>query len=380
MSTRTFEPFAPGDLSDGLRSRMVAGVNGLTMHVLEAGYESGSRPTLILLHGFPELAFCWRRLMPLLARAGYHVIAPDQRGYGRTSPEPVSFEQETDAYSVTNLAGDIVSLAAAMSISRVEAVLGHDFGAIVAGVCALARPDLFHRLALLGTPFTGAPAPGSKQGAPFGKDPIHAALAMLSPPRKHYQLYYSGPQANEDMWRSPQGLKEFLRGYYYQKSADWPCNNPQPLTSWTAEQVSRMPHYYCMPADQDMAQVAAASMPDSSTINECNWLTERDLQLIATEFERTGFQGGLQWYRSAVEGTLQRNLTLFSGLKVSVPTIFVAGRSDWGAYQAPGAVDMVRHRLATREVSIHFIDDAGHWVQQEQPDRLADVLLRFLNQ
>lgn len=380
MNTRAFEPFAPSELPPGIRSRMVTGVNGLTMHVLEAGHESGTRPTIFLLHGFPELAFCWRRLMPLLAHAGYHVVAPDQRGYGRTSPKPVPFAQATDTYSITNLASDIVYLAAAMGVPRVEAVVGHDLGAFVAGMCALARPDLFHRLVLLSAPFTGAPAPCVLPKTPFAEDPIHAALASLTPPRKHYHLYFCRPSANEDMWRSPQGLQAFLRAYYHHKSADCPGDDPQPLTEWTAEQVARLPHYYCMPADLNMAQIVAATTAESSAMGECEWLPERDLQLIVAEFGRTGFQGGLQWYRSAVEGTLRRGLAMFAGLKVRVPAIFVAGRSDWCVHQIPGALDTIRNQLATRKVAIHFIDHAGHWVQQEQPHRLADLLLRFLHQ
>lgn len=379
MPGSPIDPLPSSTLPEGIRARIIEGVNGLDMHILEAGDEDGERPTVLLLHGFPDLAFCWRRVMPLLAAGGYHVIAPDQRGYGRTTPEPVAYDSNLAPYSIAVLATDMVALVGVLNRKSVAAVIGHDFGSIVAGYCALARPDMFEKLILVGTPFGGAPALNAPLRPSFLEDPVHNALLRLPQPRKHYQLYYCGPDANHDMWRCPQGMKDFLRGYYHQKSADWPHNNPQPLQGWTAEELARMPHYYCMPAALNMAQIAAASMPDSDQIADCRWLTDDDLATVAAEFERTGFQGPLQWYRSAASGVMQRNLALFAGRQVDVPALFVAGRVDWGAYQVPGSVDAVRHRLCKEPVPIHFIEDAGHWLQQEQPERLAEITMPFLD-
>ena len=363
-----------------MRSRIVEDVNGLGMHILEAGEAQGAAGTVLLLHGFPELAFCWRRLMPLLADRGYHVIAPDQRGYGRTSPTPISYDEAVEPYSLLSLAGDIVALMGALGLEEVDAVVGHDFGSLVAGMCALARPDLFRRLALLGTPFAGAPPLGTPLGTVPADDPIHASLLALTDPRRHYLRYYAGPQANEDMWKSPQGVSDMLRGYYHHKSADWPGNHPHPLAGWSAEQLAAMPSYYVMPADRTMAEIAAAHMPSDEQVEACPWLTPADLAVVAGEFARTGFQGGMQWYRSAMRGDMARGLGLFAGRRIEGPVLFIAGEGDWAAYQAPGAIETMSARLAQTPIPIQFIAGAGHWLQQEQPEAVADRLATFLTE
>jgi pimeloyl-ACP methyl ester carboxylesterase len=380
MSTKRLGPLPTSALPAGVRSRIIEGINGLAMHVLEAGYGPTVKPVILLLHGFPELAYCWRRVMPMLAQLGYYVIAPDQRGFGRTSPEPVGFNESDAAYNVLNLVSDMVSLIAALGLKSVDSVVGHDLGAYVAGTAALVRPDMFHRLVLLSTPFTGAPELGAQSVIPLCEDPINAELAKLNPPRKHYLLYYSQAAANKDMWHCPQGVKEFLRGYYYQKSAGWANNVPRPLESWTATQLAQMPDYYCMPAELNMAEVAQSSMCIKEPLDAWQWLSEKDLDVVSKEFERTGFQGGLQWYRNAVSGTMQRSLSFFSGYKIEVPTIFVAGCCDWGTFQFPGALQLVRQGLATQDVPIHFIEGAGHWLQQEQPAALCLVMDDFFQQ
>lgn len=378
MATHLIGPLPRAVLPIGIRSRIVEDVNGLQMHILEAGEAPGSAGTILLLHGFPELAFCWRRIMPLLARRGYHVIAPDQRGYGRTTPEPVSYDDAVEPYSLLNLAGDMVALVGALGLKGVDAVIGHDFGSLVAGTCALARPDLFRRLALLGTPFAGAPALGTPLGAPPVDDPIHHALLALAAPRRHYLRYYAGPEANEDMWKCPQGVSDMLRGYYHHKSADWANNHPHPLERWSAEQLARMPSYYIMPADQTMAEIAARHMPSEEQVKQCAWLSPADLAVITGEFVRTGFQGGMQWYRSAMRGDMARGLVLFAGQQVECPTLFVAGEGDWAAYQVPGAIETMCARLTSKPISLHFAAGAGHWLQQEQPEMVADILADFL--
>ena len=125
-------PLPPLPLPDGIRSRYVNDINGLRMHVLEAGFETAGRPVVVLLHGFPELAFSWRKVMPALAAAGYHVLAPDQRGYGRTSGSDVSFDDDLAPFRLLNLVRDIVGLVRAFGLQSVDAVVGHDFGASVA--------------------------------------------------------------------------------------------------------------------------------------------------------------------------------------------------------------------------------------------------------
>src|SRR6266436_8222830 len=136
-------------LPPGIRSRFVEDINGLRIHVLEAGYETKGRPCLLLLHGFPELAYSWRKVMGPLAEAGYHVIAPDQRGYGRTTGWDASYDGDLAPFRLTNLVRDALGLVSAFGHARVDAVIGHDYGSPVAAWCALLRPDVFRSVALM---------------------------------------------------------------------------------------------------------------------------------------------------------------------------------------------------------------------------------------
>src|ERR1700746_246314 len=144
-------------LPSGIRSRYVDGINGLNMHVLEAGFETRSRPCLLLLHGFPELAYSWRKVMGPLAEAGYHVIAPDQRGYGRTTGWDPAYDGDLHSFRLTNLVRDALGLVSAFGYRSVAAVVGHDFGSPAAAGCALIRPEVFRPVVLMSAPFAGPP-------------------------------------------------------------------------------------------------------------------------------------------------------------------------------------------------------------------------------
>src|SRR3984893_5210033 len=139
-------------LPSGIRSRFVDNINGLSMHVLEAGFETKGRPCVLLLHGFPELAFSWRKVMPELADAGYHVSAPDQRCYGRTTRWHANYDGDLASFRLTNLVRDALGLVSAFGYTHVDAVFGHDFGSSVAAWCALIRPDVFRSVALMSAP------------------------------------------------------------------------------------------------------------------------------------------------------------------------------------------------------------------------------------
>ncbi len=134
-------------LPAGITSRLVSPVNGLSMHILEAG--DPAAPLLLLLHGFPELAYSWRKVMLPLAALGFHVVAPDQRGYGRTTGQDCSFGADLEPFRMIGLATDMLALVKALDHSRAAAVVGHDFGSPVAAWCALARPDIFAAAALM---------------------------------------------------------------------------------------------------------------------------------------------------------------------------------------------------------------------------------------
>jgi pimeloyl-ACP methyl ester carboxylesterase len=373
-------PLPPLPLPGGIRSRTVP-VRDLAMHVLEAGHETPSRPALLLLHGFPELAYSWRKVMPALAQAGFHVIAPDQRGYGRTTGWDASYDGSLEPFGLLNLVEDAVALSAAMGHPTVDAVIGHDFGSPVAAWCALTRPDVFRSVAMMSAPFGGVPAAptsSAPSGAPSVAPDIHQALASLPRPRKHYQWYYGTREADRDMREAPQGLHAFLRAYYHVKSADWPGNRPYRLPAWDAASLAQLPTYYVMDRDADMAATVAPHMPDAAAIAACGWLPDDELAVYAAEFGRTGFQGGLQWYRCATGEAQRATLSRYAGRRIDVAACFIAGASDWGIHQKPGDLDRMQQEACTRMIGCHLIDGAGHWVQQERPAETVALLLDFL--
>src|SRR5438445_8251233 len=193
-------PLDDAVLPAGVRARFVDGVNGLRVHLLEAGFEVPGRPLLLLLHGFPELAYSCRKHFGPLAEAGFHVVAPDQRGYGRTTGWDADYDGDLASFRMLNAVRDALGLVAALGHASAAAVIGHNFGASVAAWAALVRPDVFRAVALISAPFAGPPAlPESAPTAVVPAEDIHAALAALPRPRKHYQWYYSTRAANRDM-------------------------------------------------------------------------------------------------------------------------------------------------------------------------------------
>ena len=375
-------PLPAAALPQGIRARFISGVNGLTMHVLEAGFDGARRPLLLLLHGFPELAYSWRKIMLPLAEAGFHVVAPDQRGYGRTSGWDGSYDGDLASFRLLNLVRDAVGLVAALGHREAAAVIGHDFGSPVAAWCALVRPDIFRAVALMSAPFGGPPAlpeaaERTQPAADIAPD-IDEALAALARPRKHYVWYYSAREADADMRGAKQGIHDFLRAYYHVKSADWTANRPFKLAAWRAGELAKLPTYYVMDADKNMAETVAPEMPSPEAIAACRWLTDDELRIYSGEFARTGFQGGLQWYRCRTVGAANAELEMFGGRTVDVPSCFIAGKSDWGIYQKPGDFEAMQERVCTRMLGCHLVDGAGHWVQQEQPEAASRLLLDFL--
>jgi pimeloyl-ACP methyl ester carboxylesterase len=392
----TLPPFGRGTIPAGIRSRQVANVNGLTVHILEAGYETLGRPAVLLLHGFPELAYSWRKVMPALAAAGYHVIAPDQRGYGRTIGWDDSYDADPDPFRILNMTRDAIGLVYALGHRSVAMVVGHDAGAPVASWAALIRPDIFRSITIMSSPFEGAPAlpfgtaaldttKAAAKAAPLPRpavtdDELDAQLAKLNPPRKYYQNYQRTRGASDDMLHAPQGLHAFFRAYYFYKSADYKGNNPHPLKARTAEEMAQIPTYYVMEKDKGMAATVAPFMPPADYIANCKWLTEAEVDVYAAEYGRTGFTGALQGYRvrrGSDPGSIAEMHT-FSGRTIDVPSQYIAGKSDWGVYQTPGAVDKMRNSACTQMVGFHLLDGAGHWVQQEQPEQVNALLVQFL--
>ena len=321
------------------------------------------RPAVLLLHGFPELAYSWRKVMPALAKAGFHVIAPDQRGYGETTGWDNRYDTELNAFRVLNLVEDASHLVARLGLSPVH-VVGHDFGSPVAACCAILQPRVFRSVVLMSAPVGGVPVRNAR---------VHEDLAALG--RKHYQWYYSTRDADGNMRRAPQGLAAFLRAYYHYKSADWQGNKPFPLKEWSAAELAKLPTYYVMELDKGMAETVAPYAP----ANGSRWLTDADLAVYAQSFERTGFQGGLNWYRCATSPEHTAAVGAALGKRtIDVPSMFIAGAADWGVYQKPGEFERMQKGVCTDFRGAHLVPGAGHWVQQEQPERTAGLLIRFL--
>ena len=246
--------YGQSTIPSGIRSRFVDHVNGLRVHMLEAGFEGEGHPCVLLLHGFPELAYSWRKVMPPLAAVGYHVIAPDQRGFGRTTGWDPNYDGDLSSFSMLNMVRDALGLVSALGYRSVS-VVGHDAGSPVAAWCALVRPDVFRSVAMMSAPFAGPPALPFKTAnqspatAAVSGPSVDGQLAALPRPRKYYQRYYTTREADNNMRNCPQGLHAFFRAYYHYKSADWKQNQPHPLKARTAEEMAKMPTYYVMDLD-----------------------------------------------------------------------------------------------------------------------------------
>jgi len=390
----------PLQLPAGVTSRFVdTSPQSLVFHILESLPANlppaGPKPKLILLiHGFPELAYSWRKILPLLSAQGYHAVAFDQRGYGRTfSRTPL----EASSFRPLNLIKDTVTLVQALGYSSVTTIVGHDFGAVTASLTALARPDLFHSLVLMSHPtkgpgrsalFSSSPSYGDAAAPPQPPVDMELALSELPRSRKHYKWYYCTGPANDDM-TNPTGapLHTFLRGYFHLKSGDWDGNSPHQLTGWSAPELAKMPRYYIMDRGDNMREAVARDMADedaaqvSSRANR--WLPDTELAVYADEWGRTSFRGGLNWYRVQTQPEIASDALAWVGSKINVPTVFVAGTRDWGTFQEPGAVEAMETGKSVKEGcyrGTELVDGAGHWVNQEQPERCVELILKLAHE
>jgi pimeloyl-ACP methyl ester carboxylesterase len=162
------------------------------------------------------------------------------------------------------------------------------------------------------------------------------------------------------------------------KSADWRPNKPFRLTSSAASEFAKLPTYYVMELDKNMPETVAPSIPSPSEIAACQWLPDSELSVYTGEYERTGFQGGLDGYRVRQTAEHNAELQLFANRTIDVPSMFIGGKSDWGVYQTSGAFESMQTAACTQMESVHLVEGAGHWVQQEQPKVVTQLLLDFL--
>ncbi|KAI1211855.1 alpha/beta-hydrolase [Annulohypoxylon truncatum] len=379
------EPPRPLPLPEGITSDYVDCTPscGLKFHVLKAG-EPG-KPLVLFCHGFPELAFSWRKILPKVAEAGYYCVAPDQRGYGRT----LGWERhqyfpnvELGDYTMTNLVRDLVCLVYGLGYTSVHSIIGHDFGAVGSAMAALMRPDMFRSTIQMSHPHHPPPLPPDP-AAPK-KINIQHELSYLQPPRSHYKWHNAGGSAASDWENPPQGIEKFLRGYFHVKSADWDRNDPRPLKSWSAKELAVMPEYYIMRDLKSMAETVMSLMNGEDFSKTERWLSKQDLQVYCDDWTRNGYQGALNWYRAQTETTPQsaRDMYLCAGRKIEVPCVFISGKKDWGTYQQPGALESYTDPNCVKEScfrGVKLLEGAGHWVQQEQPEVVIREILAFFD-
>jgi pimeloyl-ACP methyl ester carboxylesterase len=317
--------------------------NGLRLHVAE----QGTGPLVVLCHGFPEFWYSWRHQLPALAAAGFHVVAPDMRGYGQ-SDRPA----EIDQYTLFHLVGDMVGLLDALGEEQ-AVIAGHDWGAPVAWHAALLRPDRFRAVIGLSVPFR-----------PRGQ--IRPTTVMpQTDDAVFYQLYFQTPGVAEAELELD--VRRSIGGVLYSNSGDMPSSEAGEDGAATVGMVPRQGGLLARMA----SRIPPASLPP--------WITETDIDMFAAEFARTGFRGGLNWYRN-----IDRNWELlapFCGARVTVPALYIAGDRDLvmsfrGMDQLIADLPVFVPRLR-RTI---MLPGCGHWTQQERPAEVNTAMIDFLRQ
>ena len=305
--------------------------NGVQLRVIEAG-ERGA-PVVVLAHGFPELAYSWRHQIPVLADAGYHVLAPDQRGYGGSSrPEAI------EAYNIHDLTADVVGLLDDVGAER-AAWIGHDWGAIMVWNAALLHPDRVAAVAALSVPPLPRPKTSPTQ-----------AFRQTFGDNFFYILHFQEPGvADAELDEDPARFMRKMMG-----------GAPSPSDQSAALRM-------LAPGPEGFA----ARLPEPNGLPD--WISEDELDHYVSEFSRTGFTGGLNWYRN-----LDRNWETtpeLAGAMITVPCLFMGGTDDM-------VLAFTRTDRAPQVISGPYqhvmLDGAGHWLQQERPEEVNATLLEFL--
>jgi pimeloyl-ACP methyl ester carboxylesterase len=311
--------------------------NGIRMHIAE----TGQGPLVVLLHGFPESWYSWRHQLAALAQAGYHAVAPDQRGYGQTD-RPA----EIDKYTQLHLVGDIIGLIDALQEER-AVVAGHDWGAPIAWNAALMRPDRIRGVVGFSVPY-------------LPRGPVSMLTAMRALLGEgFYMAYFQQPGVAEA--ELERDVRKTMRMFLYSASGDIPVERagveqPQPV----------------VPAGGGILDI----MRDPENLP--GWLTEQDIDYYTGEFERTGFSGGLNWYR-----TIDKSWELmaaWTGALVRTPALYIAGEHDLVVY-FPGVRELIANLRAfvPQLGQALLLPGCGHWTQQERPAEVNAALLEFLN-
>ena len=307
--------------------------NGIRMHIAE----KGKGPLIVCCHGFPELWYTWRHQIEALADAGYHVVAPDQRGYGQTDrPEPI------EAYNIFQLTGDIIGLVNALGESE-AIIIGHDWGSAVTQYCSLLRPDIFKAVVLMSVPYLprmrGTTPPIEIMKKIYGEDVF-------------YQVYFQEPgKAEADL--DPDARRS-MGMILYSNSGSPP---PEKRWRFTYKKDEKLLQNFSYPE----------ALPD--------WLTEEDVDYFGREFARTGFRGGLNWYRNIDWNW--RQTPFLDGAKILQPTLFLAGDADPVIRMYAKAYDGLEKVIPNLKQKVVF-PGVGHWVNQERPAEVNRLIIDFL--
>jgi pimeloyl-ACP methyl ester carboxylesterase len=310
--------------------------NGISMHIAE----QGQGPLLLLCHGFPETWYSWRYQLPALAAAGYHVVAPDQRGYGQTDCPAV-----IESYTILHLVGDLVGLLDVLNEDQ-AIIIGHDWGANVAWHAALLRPDRFPTVITMSVPY--APR-GPVSGSRSTVRPTEAIRKLAS---NHYMLYFQQPGVAEaEMERD---VRTTMCQLLHALSGDAPVSERwQPVL-----------------AGPDAGMLTSLVVPERLP----DWLTEEDIEMYTSQFQRTGFRGGLNWYRN-----IDRNwelLAAYSGAKITQPTLLLYGDSDPSLAYASSQLE--RQSRYVPHLHEQIFPGCGHWIQQERAAQVNEAIITFL--
>lgn len=304
--------------------------NGIDIHLAEAG----RGPAVVLCHGFPETWYSWRHQIPALAQAGYRAIAMDMRGFGGTSaPERV------DDYTMLHLVGDVIGVLDSLDLPK-AVVIGHDWGAPVAWNTALMRPDRIRGVAGLSVPYTP-------------RSPTNLLQVMRARGDDgFYMSYFQQPDVPEAEMAHDTRLT--LRRMFYTLSGD-----PPEAKRWKAI----VPH--------GLTFVQSLAEPRELPA----WLSPDDLEAYTESYRRSGFRGGLNWYRNVDRNT--ELLAPFDGARIAVPALFIGGRRDAVVQWSEQSIARLPINLADWRGTV-LLETAGHWVQQEAPADVNKVLLQFL--
>lgn len=319
-----------------IRHRSVT-ANGIRIHLAEAGDANSDKPTVLMIHGFPESWYSWRYQLPALAAAGYHAVAMDVRGYGRSSkPTQVS------DYRMVQKVADVVGVVEALG-NRPTVVVGHDWGAPIAWNSALLRPDLFLGVAGISVPY-------SSQSGANGLRPT-TAMRMGATDHDFYIVYFQEVGVAEREIEA--NVRSWLLGFYWAGGGD----------------IENGPNVSQVKKGTQMRDIFV--YPDVMP----PWMTEEDLDIYTREFEYSGFFGPLNRYRNVDQDW--EDLAAYAGQPITIPSLFIGGSKDGPTIWGEAAIEAFPKNLPKLTRS-EILEGSGHWIQQERPEETNALLLEFV--